>query len=32
MRMRIVIRVGPGGLINRFDEYFTPAEIAPLID
>jgi hypothetical protein len=32
MRVCIVIRVGPGGLIDRIDEYFDPAEIAPLLD
>jgi len=31
MRVCIVIRVGPNGLIDRIDEYFDPAEIAPLI-
>ncbi len=30
MRVCIVIRVGPDGLIDRIDEYFDPAEIAPL--
>ncbi len=32
MRVCIVIRVGTGGLIERIDEYFDPAEIAPLLD
>jgi ketosteroid isomerase-like protein len=32
MRVCIVIRVGTNGLIERIDEYFNPAEIAPLID
>lgn len=32
MRVCIVIRVGAGGLIDRIDEYFDPAEIAPLLD
>jgi ketosteroid isomerase-like protein len=32
MRVCIVIRVGTAGLIDRIDEYFDPAEIAPLID
>ena len=32
MRVCIVIRMGTNGLINRIDEYFDPAEIAPLID
>jgi ketosteroid isomerase-like protein len=32
MRVCIVIRVGTGGLIDRIDEYFDPAEIAPLLD
>jgi ketosteroid isomerase-like protein len=32
MRVCIVIRVGPDGLIGRIDEYFDPAEIAPLIE
>jgi hypothetical protein len=31
MRVCIVIRVGANGLIDRIDEYFDPAEIAPLI-
>lgn len=32
MRVCIVIRVGPHGRIERIDEYFDPADIAPLID
>jgi ketosteroid isomerase-like protein len=32
MRVCIVIRVGTNGLIDRIDEYFDPAGIAPLID
>lgn len=32
MRVCIVIKVGPNGLVDRIDEYFDPAEIAPLID
>jgi ketosteroid isomerase-like protein len=32
MRVCIVIKVGANGLINRIDEYFDPAEIAPLLD
>ncbi len=32
MRVCIVIRVGADGLIERIDEYFDPAQIAPLID
>ncbi len=31
-RVCIVIRVGKDGLINRIDEYFDPAGIAPLLD
>lgn len=31
MRVCIVIRVGANGLIERIDEYFDPAQIAPLI-
>jgi ketosteroid isomerase-like protein len=31
MRVCIVIRVGTDGLIERIDEYFDPAEIAPLL-
>jgi ketosteroid isomerase-like protein len=32
MRACIVIKVGANGLINRIDEYFDPAEIAPLLE
>ena len=32
MRVCIVIRVGTNALIERIDEYFDPAQIAPLID
>jgi ketosteroid isomerase-like protein len=32
MRVCIVIRVGTNGLIDRIDEYFDPAEIAPLME
>ena len=32
MRVCIVIRVGTNGLIERIDEYFDAAEIAPLLD
>ena len=32
MRVCIVIRVSTNGLIERIDEYFDPAEIAPLLD
>lgn len=32
MRVCIVIRVGTNGLVDRIDEYFDPAEIAPLLD
>ena len=31
MRVCIVIKVGPDGLITRIDEYFDPAEMAPLL-
>jgi ketosteroid isomerase-like protein len=31
MRVCIVIKVGANGLISRIDEYFDPAEIAPLL-
>ena len=31
MRVCIVIKVGADGLINRVDEYFDPAEMAPLL-
>ena len=32
LRVCIVIKVGTNGLINRIDEYFDPAGIAPLMD
>lgn len=32
MRVCIVIKVGANGLITRIDEYFDPADIAPLLD
>ena len=32
MRVGIVIKVGANGLIIRIDEYFDPAEIAPLLE
>lgn len=32
MRVCIVIKVGGNGLITRIDEYFDPAEIAPLLE
>ena len=32
LRVCIVIRVGSHGLIERIDEYFDPAGIAPLMD
>lgn len=32
MRVCIVIKVGADGLITRIDEYFDPADIAPLLD
>ncbi|WP_101948830.1 nuclear transport factor 2 family protein [Mycobacterium sp. 3519A] len=32
MRVCIVIKVGDDGLISRIDEYFDPAEIAPLLE
>ena len=32
MRVCIVIKVGTNGLISRIDEYFDPAEIAPLLE
>jgi ketosteroid isomerase-like protein len=31
MRVCIVIKLGADGLITRIDEYFDPAEIAPLL-
>lgn len=32
MRVCIVIKLGTNGLISRIDEYFDPAEIAPLLE
>jgi ketosteroid isomerase-like protein len=32
MRVCIVIKLDRKGLINRIDEYFDPAELAPLLD
>ena len=32
MRACMVIKVGANGLIKRIDEYFDPAEIAPLLE
>ena len=32
MRVCIVIKLAPNGLISRIDEYFDPAEIAPLLE
>jgi ketosteroid isomerase-like protein len=32
MRVCIVVKVGANGLITRIDEYFDPAEIAPLLE
>ena len=31
MRVCLVIKLGANGLINRIDEYFDPAELAPLL-
>jgi ketosteroid isomerase-like protein len=31
MRVCIVIKLGANGLIDRIDEYFDPAEMAPLL-
>jgi ketosteroid isomerase-like protein len=31
MRVCIVIKLGVNGLISRIDEYFDPAELAPLL-
>ncbi|HEY2198465.1 MAG TPA: DUF4440 domain-containing protein [Mycobacterium sp.] len=31
LRVCIVIKVGRHGLINRIDEYFDPAELAPIM-
>jgi ketosteroid isomerase-like protein len=32
MRVCIVIKLGANGLISRIDEYFDPAEMAPLLE
>lgn len=32
LRVGIIIRVGRDGLITRIDEYFDPADLAPLLD
>lgn len=32
MRVGIVIKPGASGLISRIDEYFDPAQIAPLVE
>ena len=32
LRVCIVIRMDTDGLVNRIDEYFDPAGIAPLLD
>jgi ketosteroid isomerase-like protein len=32
MRVCVVIKLGANGLISRIDEYFDPAEIAPLLE
>lgn len=32
MRVCLVVRLGANGLISRIDEYFDPAEMAPLLD
>ena len=32
MRVCIVIKIGADGLITRIDEYFDPAELAPLLE
>jgi hypothetical protein len=31
MRVCLVIKLGANGLIDRIDEYFDPAELAPLL-
>jgi ketosteroid isomerase-like protein len=31
LRVGIIIRVGPDGLITRIDEYLDPADLAPLL-
>jgi ketosteroid isomerase-like protein len=32
MRVCIVVKLAPNGLISRIDEYFDPAEMAPLMN
>jgi ketosteroid isomerase-like protein len=32
LRVGIIIQVGPDGLITRIDEYFDPADLAPLVN
>jgi ketosteroid isomerase-like protein len=32
LRVAIIFRVGRDGLITRIDEYFDPANLAPLLD
>jgi len=32
MRVGIIIKVGADGLISRIDEYFDPADMAPLLE
>ena len=32
LRVGIIIQVGPDGLITRIDEYFDPADLAPLLN
>jgi ketosteroid isomerase-like protein len=32
MRVCLVIKLGANGLISRIDEYFDPAELAPLLE
>ena len=32
MRVCIVVKLGANGLISRIDEYFDPAEMAPLLE
>jgi ketosteroid isomerase-like protein len=32
MRVCMVIKLGANGLISRIDEYFDPADLAPLLD
>ena len=31
MRVCLIVQLGDNGLINRIDEYFDPADIAPLL-